>query len=322
MPQDRQPAAAGFALRDPLPWPTFASLVRLGESLGYRAVFLPEIAGRDAFAALAALAGETNGLLLATGVVPMTSRRPLLTAMGAATLQERSAGRMVLGLGTGPSVPGALDRLGQLVRALRRLLDGGQPELDGERIRLSLLPEQPVPIWIAALGPRATRLAGEVADGVLLNWCTPDRVARARDEVADGAARAGRDPAQITVAVYVRACLDDDAAAALDSLRIAAGEYASHPAYARQFAAIGLGEEAEEAAAAHRAGRPQDVPERLVRELCLFGARSGARGRLQSYVAAGADLPVVYPVPVRGAVGPAGAERSIRGSIEALAPAR
>jgi alkanesulfonate monooxygenase SsuD/methylene tetrahydromethanopterin reductase-like flavin-dependent oxidoreductase (luciferase family) len=283
-------------------------------------VFLPEIAGRDAFAALAALAGETNGLLLATGVVPMTSRVPLVTAMGTVTVQERSAGRMVLGLGTGPPAMGALGRLRKLVLGVRELLQSGETELEERPIRLSLLPEQPVPIWIAALGPRATRLAGEVADGVLLNWCTPDRVARARDEIADGAAHAGRDPARITVAVYVRACLDDDAAAALDSLRIVGGEYASHPAYARQFAAMGLGDEAEAAAAAHRAGRPQDVPERLVREMCLFGARSGARERLQSFVEAGADLPVVYPVPGLGDAG-ADAERSIRGSIEALAPA-
>ena len=95
-----------------------------------------------------------------------------------------------------------------------------------------------------------------------------------------------------------------------------AGQNASYPAYARQFAALGLGDDAEQAAAAHRAGRPDDVPERLVREVSLVGEPSHARGRLESYRLAGADLPVVYPVVVPG-VPPAG---SARATLRALAP--
>ena len=90
----RQPTVSGtaFALRDPWPWPAFAGLARLGDELGYRAVLLPEIAGRDSFVALAGLAGETSQLLLGTGIVPMTSRLPALTAMAVATVHERSGG--------------------------------------------------------------------------------------------------------------------------------------------------------------------------------------------------------------------------------------
>ena len=75
--------------------------MREGETLGFRAVFLPEIAGRDATAALAALAGVTSELLLGTGIVPMTARRDQLTAMAAPTVHERSGGRAILGIGTG-----------------------------------------------------------------------------------------------------------------------------------------------------------------------------------------------------------------------------
>ena len=103
MDADRQPRGTAFALRDAFPWPTFAGLARTAEALGYRAVFLPEIAGRDAFAALTGLAGETGELLLGTGIVPMTSRSPRVTAMGVATVHERSGGRAILGLGTGPA---------------------------------------------------------------------------------------------------------------------------------------------------------------------------------------------------------------------------
>jgi alkanesulfonate monooxygenase SsuD/methylene tetrahydromethanopterin reductase-like flavin-dependent oxidoreductase (luciferase family) len=307
MTADRQPRGTAFALRDALPWPTFAALARAGEALGYRAVFLPEIGGRDAFAALAGLAGETTDLLLGTGIVPMTSRAAHLTAMGAATVQERSGGRAILGLGTGPAGKGALDALESQLREIRELLrpDGG----------LSLGLPNSVPIWISALGPRSVALAGRVADGVLLNWCTPERVAEARHAVREAAEAAGRDPDAVTIAAYVRGSLGEDKEAALAALREAAGEYASFPAYARQFAAMGLGAEAEAAVRAHRAGAPGDVPEALVRAVCLPGDAGAARARLDAYREAGADLPVVYPVATRA--DPAG---SVDATLRAVAP--
>jgi 5,10-methylenetetrahydromethanopterin reductase len=306
-----------FALRDPYPWGDLAALARRGEDLGYRALFLPEVGSRDTLAALAGLAGETGDLRLGTGVVPLPSRTPRLLAAAAATVQERSGGRLILGIGTGPSGPGALDRLRATVSMLRAVLSGETATLpDGATFRLGLIPERPPEIWVAALGPRAMRLAGEVADGVLLNWCTPERVVRAKDELAEGAAAAGRDPTAITVGVYVRACLEEDAAAALAAVQAAAGEYASYPAYGRQFASMGLGEDAERSAAAYRHGRPEDVSEHLVREVGLVGERSAAVGRLESYRRAGADLPVVYPVLIPGR-DPAG---SARATLESLAP--
>jgi alkanesulfonate monooxygenase SsuD/methylene tetrahydromethanopterin reductase-like flavin-dependent oxidoreductase (luciferase family) len=296
--ESRQPRLHGtaFALRDAFPWPEFVQLAREGEGLGYSAVFLPEIAGRDTLVALGELAGETEDLRLGTGIIPIASRAPALTAMAAATVQERSGGRLVLGIGTGPAVPGALDRLRNLIRTIRRLLAGEAVESDGRTLHLSLVPEDPTPIWMSALGPRAMRVAGEVADGVLLNWCTPERVRDARMAIQDGAAAAGRDPADVTVAAYVRASLGSSDEACLQSLRTAAGEYASYPAYGRQFALMGLGAEAERAVVAYAAGRPDDVPERLVRSVALFGDPSAARERLDAYREAGADLPVVYPV--------------------------
>ena len=76
MDPPRQPQGTAFALRDAWAWRDFATLARDGEALGFRALFLPEIAGRDVFAALAALAGETPALLLGSGIVPMGSRAP------------------------------------------------------------------------------------------------------------------------------------------------------------------------------------------------------------------------------------------------------
>jgi alkanesulfonate monooxygenase SsuD/methylene tetrahydromethanopterin reductase-like flavin-dependent oxidoreductase (luciferase family) len=305
----RQAAGTGFAIRDPLPWKDLSAIVSAGEQAGYRALFLPEILGRDALVTLGALAGETRGLQLGTGVIPMRSRTPRLTAMAAATVHERSGGRLVLGIGTGGFGRGALDELRATVLQIRTLL-AGEPAEDGDQ--LSLHPGSPVPVWVSALGPRAMRLAGEVADGVILNWCTPERIAFARVRIAEGAEAAGRDPAEVAVSVYARAWVGADQAEAVSALKAMAGQYASYASYRRQFDEMGLGPQASVAGQAYRAGRPQDVPEVLVRTVCAVGDE--APGQLEAYREAGADLPIVYPVAT------ADAAASVRGTMLALGP--
>ena len=253
-----------------------AAIAHEGEALDYAAVFLPETGARDTLATLHGLAGETERLLLGTGVIPMGARTPRLAAMAAATVQERSGGRHILGVGTGGTALGALARLTDYVRELRDLIGASAP---GAALRLPL--PAPVPLWIAALGPRAVRLAGEIADGVILNWCTPDRVAEARDAIRAAAGEAGRDPDAVTIAVYVRASFSGRAD---EGLLAAAAEYASYPAYARQFEAMGV----------------EPSPEAVVRAVCLQGHPDRARERLDAYRRAGADLPVVYPVLAPG----------------------
>jgi alkanesulfonate monooxygenase SsuD/methylene tetrahydromethanopterin reductase-like flavin-dependent oxidoreductase (luciferase family) len=315
--EERRVAGTAFALRDPYRWGDLAGLARIGESLGYRALFLPEVGSRDVLATLTGLAGETRSLLLASGVVPLPARSGRLLAKAGATVQERSDGRLLLGIGTGPASPGALDHLRTTVAMLRAAFAGEEAVTpDGERFRLALVPEEAPSIWIAALGPKAVRVAGEIADGVLLNWCTPERVAEAVAGVDEGAAAAGRDPREVTVGVYVRACIHDEEHAALEAVQTAAGEYASYPAYARQFERMGLGEEARRAAAAHAAARPAEVPEGFVRAVAAIGDRATAGSRLDEYRAAGADLPVVYPALVPG-IAPA---RSAQATLEELAP--
>jgi alkanesulfonate monooxygenase SsuD/methylene tetrahydromethanopterin reductase-like flavin-dependent oxidoreductase (luciferase family) len=305
----RQQAGTGFAIRDPLPWRDLSAIVSSAEQAGYRALFLPEILGRDALVTLGMMAGETRRLLLGTGVIPMRSRTPRLTAMAAATAHERSGGRLILGIGTGGSGRGALDALRATVSEVRTLL-AGEPDQDGEQ--LSLDPGSPLPIWVSALGPRAMRLAGEIADGVILNWCTPERIASARARIAEGADAAGRDPADVAVSVYVRAWVGGDEGEAISALKAMAGQYASFPTYRRQFDEMGLGPQASVAGQAHRAGRPEDVPEVLVRTVCAVGDE--ARDRMEAFGDAGADLPIVYPVAT------ADAAASVRGTLLALAP--
>jgi alkanesulfonate monooxygenase SsuD/methylene tetrahydromethanopterin reductase-like flavin-dependent oxidoreductase (luciferase family) len=177
------------------------------------------------------------------------------------------------------------------VEEIRAPVGGSDP---GVAVRLPL--PAPVPIWIAALGPRATHLAGEIADGVILNWCTPDRVAGARDAIRAALGEAGRDPDAFTISVYVRAAFTDRAD---EALLVAAGEYASYPAYARQFEAMGV----------------EPTPEGVVDAVCLRGDVAEARERLDAFRQAGADLPVVYPVLAAGE----GRDASIA-ALQALSP--
>src|SRR5687768_12144432 len=125
-------------------------------------------------------------------------------AMEAATLQDLSGGRAILGLGSLRSIADTRAEVGEIRQMLR---DGA----------LDLVTE-PVPIYLAALGPRMAELSGEIADGVVLNWCPPERVARARDEIARGAEAAGRHPEVVRIAVYVRCCVGPDEAIALEAL--------------------------------------------------------------------------------------------------------
>ncbi|HEX2030067.1 MAG TPA: LLM class flavin-dependent oxidoreductase [Actinomycetota bacterium] len=298
-----------------LAWRDVVDVVETAEETGYRAVFVPEIAAREAFSTLAGFAAATSEIALATGVIRIDRRDLHTTALAAATVADLSGGRFTLGLGSGRPI----ESTRRFVADVREALRGGDviaEEPAGGRVVIAGLdhPAPDVPLYLAALGPRMTELAGEVADGVLLNWCTPERVARARAEVGAGAERAARDPGDVAVAVYVRACLGHDEPTALAALREAAARYAAMPKYRRQFEAMGLGEPAAAAAGALAAGRLADAPEALARAVCVWGGRDEALARLAAYRDAGADLVVVYPVPALEAVS------SITGTILAAAP--
>jgi 5,10-methylenetetrahydromethanopterin reductase len=314
-------------LRDALPWHDLVEVVESAEGTGYEAVFVPEITGREAFTTLAGFAMTTTRMALGTGVVTVSSRAPTTIAMAAATVHDLSGGRMILGIGTGDPRAVARMRAGGVTDVTRRYIQVVKRTLSGDIVegddvfgahgfRLGLSSRYaPPPVWLGALGDGMVGLAGEVADGVLLNWCTPERVAAAKRILGEGAERSRRDPAGVTVAVYVRACLGVEERVAMEALRRMTGLYATFPNYRRQFGLMGLGPEASKAADAFTSGKPDEVPEELVRAVTVTGGRRDALARFDEFREAGADLILCYPVAALETLS------SVLGTVLTAAPA-
>jgi 5,10-methylenetetrahydromethanopterin reductase len=277
----------GATARLPMPIADLAQAVGLAEETGYTGVWVPDHGVWDPFALLTSFIGRTGGMHLATGVVTITDRSPAVTASAGRTVDRISGGRAVVGVGSGPV----------------RRIDRVTAYVDELRDRM----EEDVPVYLAAIGPRMVEAAARVADGVLLNWCTPERVRRARREVE-------RSDRRFTVTVYVRACLGHEDGQARRALGEAVAMYASLPSYRRQLESEGLGEAAAAAADAHRHRRIEDVPQSLIDALSVRGGREEAVARIDEYRAAGADLVVVYPVTAQDP------SSSLMGTIMAAAP--
>jgi probable F420-dependent oxidoreductase len=143
-----------------------------------------------------------------------------------ATLQEISKGRMELGIGRGDSAqrvlgrtPVTVEHLEQACREIRTLAAGGEVELDGTAVQLPWTEHRPLPIWVAAYGPKALRCAGRVADGVILQIADPYIIEWALPYLKEGAEQAGRSLADIAIMSAAPAYVTDDIAHARDQVR-------------------------------------------------------------------------------------------------------
>src|SRR5436190_6661806 len=200
--------------------------VRLAETLGYEAAYVTQLAGRDSLTVVAAYALATERIRVGTGVVPIYTRTPASMAQTAATIDELSGGRLHLGLGVShrPVVEGwhgqTIDRpvaeMQEYVAIVRAILAGEDPP-EGEKWRTGfrlagLDPRPQLRIYVAGLSPRMLRLAGEVADGVVLWPCNPEYI---RDVVVQetraGRERAGKELDGFDIVAAVPAALTDDA---------------------------------------------------------------------------------------------------------------
>ncbi len=213
-------------------------LVRLGrvaEELGYHSLWYTDIRfGRECYVSLAAVAAVTSKLLLGPGVSDPYSRHPAVTAATIATFDELSSGRAILGLGVGGQgfrqlgierkLPVAALR--ETVTTVRALLRGEHVNLDGKVISLSnaQLTFEPVrefiPIYFATHGAQVSRLAGEVADGVMIaNTLVPKMLTFYLERIEEGMSRAGRKFVDFDFGLRVEACISSDYEAAFAVMR-------------------------------------------------------------------------------------------------------
>ena len=309
-------ARIGVAFSGGLPPADIVECVKLAEALGYESAWVAEGHGGDQFAILGACAVATRRILLGTSISSVFVRSASTIGMAAATLDQLSGGRFVLGLGSSHRVqvepehgiafvqPTA--RLRDTIAIARALIRDGVVSHRGEtvtieRFDLWFRPHRPeIPIYVAALFPRLLEVAGELAQGVLLTWPTPSAIARAVEHVATGARRAARPPEAVDVASLIPCAVADTLAAARAAMRPAVGLYAGFfPRYNRLLAEAGFAEAVRAIKDAFdRGGRDAAagvVPDELIDAVALAGTPDTCRERLMAYRRAGLALPIVSP---------------------------
>ena len=292
-------------------------LAKMAEEQNFDTVWVPE-GLTDSVAQLAAMAAVTKKIKLGTGILTIYSRTPTLIAMSAGSLDAISSKRFVLGLGVGHKsqaenthgVPldQPLVRLNETVEIVRRLLKREAVTFQGRifKVKDSRLGFQPVrasiPIYIAALGPKMIQLAGEIADGVLLNWASPAYLKQAMQNLQYGADKAGRKMDEIDVACYLRTAVVDNVQQAMPSIRWQIARYAGMPFYRRYFEQMGFGKEAVAAAEAivrkDGRGAAEAISEAMVNELAIVGSAAHCRRNIAALRTRGLDMPVVAPFKV------------------------
>ena len=217
----------------------FAADVLRAEALGWDAALQPDsqLRRRDTYVLLAAAARATKRITLGVLLANPVNRHPTVTASSIATIDELAPGRVLLGWGVGDTAvrlaglkPARVADLEASTRLMRTLLDGGAADVGAAR-PARLPHHRPVPIWIAAGGPKTLRMAGSVADGVFIRVGThPANIAASIDAIRAGAKDAGRDPASVRLAAIFHTVLVDEPARALAMARsMAAGYYEYSP---------------------------------------------------------------------------------------------
>jgi alkanesulfonate monooxygenase SsuD/methylene tetrahydromethanopterin reductase-like flavin-dependent oxidoreductase (luciferase family) len=330
-----------------LSWDEQRQMAREAAALGYQSVWTPSgPTARDAFHVCSAWNAATQEIVdggVATGisVVPVPTWSPPVLASQAGTVGELTGGRFILGVGSGgiysaefqrtwgkPAYP-PIAMMRDYVSTVRSLLAGDKVDHEGPSVslhgvQLSFRPPR-VPVFLGALGPQMLRLAGEVSDGAALNWCTPEQIAISRERVDAGAKKAGRDPADVRLAEYIRVCIDDDETVARRAYTRAAMGYAlgrvpgaSQSGYRAHFGRMGYDDDLKRIEAGRDKGMPEEeiidsFPPEMLSGVGYYGPAVGAAYAFRR-LSAGLDIAVVRVVAARPGV------ESVRAVMQACAP--
>lgn len=294
------------------------------EASGFANVWLSEITFGDVVTPAAAVAARTERIGIGTGILGLWSRSPATTALTAASLQQLSNGRLLLGVGLqsrkyvenwhGRAYGKPLGAMREYLTILRRALDGEVVTEQGDYFSIQGFhldlppPEKRVPLYVAAIGPKMLQLAGELADGVIGYVYSEAYV---REVVVPnlelGAARAGRRLEGFDIACgFPSVVTDDDSGVELarGQAMMFATATASAPAYADSFAAAGFAgardEIVERVGAGDLEAAVASVPVALADAVTISGSPEHARARIEAYRDAGLTTVVLNPSPPGG----------------------
>ena len=304
------------------------------ERLGYDSIWTAEAYGSDAATVLSWLAGGTTTIKLGSAIFQIPARSAAMTAMTAATIDTISGGRMLLGIGTsGPQVAEGwhgqrfarqLRRTREYVAVLRLALARERVEYHGETLELPL-PDGPgkalklmispvqerIPIYLAAIGPKNTELAGEIADGWLPAFFSPEHVSEVRKLLDAGAARAGRSLDFFEMAPSVSTFVSDDRAAARDRMRPVLALYVGGMGSRKQnfynqlMQRYGFEDAAVKVQDLYLEGKKDEaaaaLPDELIDLVTLCGPKDHVRDRLAAFREAGVGTLTVSPMAFTGA---------------------
>ena len=290
--------------------------VKLADELGYHSFWVPEAWGYEVFSLMTEMAVHTTNIRLGTGIANVFSRSPGLMAMSAATLDEISEGRCMLGIGAsakrviegfhGREFHRPLTQIRDVVRVVRALVGGGTLDDSGAELRqyrkfaLAMTPSRSrIPIYVAALKQKSIASIGELADGWIPTFWPYERLGVGRDWIAEGAARSGRDPGEITCAPFTTVLpLGGDAAAkqAKDIVAFYIGGMGDY--YRELLTGFGYGEECQRIASLYRQpstrGEAQAaVTDEMVEALMVTGDGPQCIAELRRRRDFGMDLPIL-----------------------------
>jgi probable F420-dependent oxidoreductase len=291
----------GFALAE------HAEIAREAERLGYVDAWSLEADGVDCFAPLAVI-GTATSMRLGTAIANVFTRGPATLAMCAAGVAEVAPGRFCLGIGSGsqPIVEswngGVFSRPATRVREtaqfLRRALTGERVVFRGETFsvdgfRLSRPPAQPIPVYVAALRPGMLRVAGEVGDGVIVNWLSAEDVPKSIAVCREAARKAGRDPAALEITARLLINVDPPSPESELAVRRHVTAYLNVPVYRAFQEWLGRGEALGPMWSAWQSGDRKAavaaVPEVVMNDLIIRGSMDAIRAHVQRYLDAGID---------------------------------
>ena len=286
--------------------PHLGELVRTAERCGFTDGWSFESYGSDAFSPIAAASTYVPKMRFGTAIVPVFSRSPALIAMSAVTVSQLTGGRFILGLGIstpnimqgwmGHPFKKPITMMKETVAALRTIFAGEKLVMDGVMIKsrgfkLDIPFETPPPIYIGAQGSKMLRLAGEIGDGLIVNFVTPETLPAMLEHTREGMRSVGKDPSNLDVACRIICALDEDEGIVRPIFKRTLTAYVTVPQYNQFFKEIGFENEAGNAFEAWNKGDRKTamnyITDEMVEKIFVVGNAAKCKKHIERYFAGG-----------------------------------